>query len=197
MIRRDFLIGAGLTGATCLAGCSSPRVADLDLSEPVQVNQDPVQLADGMVGMASFSSRVLVLSRRDYPTSKEDPLSAVSPTDLAVAWGPAATAAAREAVELWQVNRRYAWRARKSDMETSGVGDFMRHSGNWHMVPGAPEVASELKRVRKGDVVRIEGDLVQVVFDNGVYFKSSMTRDDTGDGACEIIRMRSLVIERA
>lgn len=197
MFRRDFLIGAGLLSAGCASGCSSPRASEIDLPEPVQINQEEKPVADGMIGIAGFSARVLVLSRRDYPLGKADPLSAVSPTDLAVAWGPAALGDVRDRVELWQVNRRYVWRARVSDMKRPGVKDFTRHSGNWHMIPSDDEVAKQLRRVAKGDVVRIEGDLVSVRFDNGVYFRSSTRRDDTGDGACEIIRARSIVVERA
>lgn len=81
-------------------------------------------------------------------------------------------------------------------MGRPGVRFFTRSSGNWHMIPATPEVARALGRVARGDIVRIEGELVQVTFDNGVYFRSSLTRDDEGDGACEIIRVRSIVVER-
>lgn len=181
--------------ACALAGCFSRP--EPDLPEPVQVNHAPGSVADGMIGLATFLGRVLVLSRRDYPLTRADPLSAVSPTDLAVAWGAAARSDVRDVVELHQANRRYVWRARSSQMGNPGVRFFTRSSGNWHMIPATPEVARQLRRVAKGDVVRIEGELVQVTFDDGVYFRSSLTRDDEGDGACEIIRVRSVVIERA
>lgn len=187
-------VALSLMLALVLTGCSSRP--EPELPEPVQVNHAPAPVADGMMGLAMFSSRVLVLSRRDYPLTRDDPLSAVSPTDLAVAWGPAAKSDVRGVVELHQVNRRYVWRARSSQMAKPGVRFFTRSSGNWHMIPATPEVAADLARVAKGDIVRIEGELVQVTFDNGVYFKSSTTRDDEGDGACEIIRVRSIVVER-
>lgn len=179
----------------CAQGCGK-QVADPVLPEPVQIDHAEAPVADGMVGLATFSGRVLVLSRRDYPTSRDDALSAVSPTDLAVAWGSSARADVRDVVELHQVNRRYAWRVRSSEMARPEVRAFTRHSGNWHMIPATPEVAEQLRRVAKGDVVRIEGELVQVRFDNGVYYRSSTTRDDEGDGACEVIRATSIVIER-
>jgi len=180
----------------CAGGCSK-QVADPHLPEPLQADHAPAPIADGMVGLATFSGEVLVMSRRDYPVHREDPLSAVSPTDLAVAWGPSARSDVRAGLDVWQVNRRFAWRAGSKAWANPDVRSFMRHSGNWHMIPATPEVARELGRVRKGDIVRIEGDLVQVTFSNGVYFRSSMTRDDEGDGACEIIRATSIVVVRA
>jgi hypothetical protein len=150
-----------------------------------------------MTGLATISARVLVLSRRDYPPSSDDVLSAVSPVDLAVAWGLAARDDVRRAVELTQSERRYNWRSRKSDAGMAGVRRFTSYSGNWHMVPATEDVARILTSVRKGDVVRLEGDLVQVSFTNGVYYRSSISREDVGDGACEIVRARSVAVEAA
>lgn len=195
MNRREFLSGAGGLGIVSLSACSPSALAELDLPEPVQVDRPPWPVAAGMTGLASFLARVVILGRRDYPVDAADTLSAVSPTDLAVAWGIAAKTDTRNAVQLSQADRRYTWRARSSDMGRPGVRSFTRYSGNWHMIPASPEVAAQLKRVKVDDVVRIEGDLVQVTFSNGIYFRSSLVRDDLGDGACEIIRTRSVVIE--
>jgi hypothetical protein len=180
-----------------LAGLSSCGGASEEmppLPEPVQVDVEPVRISPGMTKLADFSSRVLVLSRREYPSDPSDVLSGASPLDLAVAWGPAASEDAREAVELTQSDRRYHWRARESDMATPGVGDFTRHSGNWHMVPADAEIAAALAAVKPGDVVSMEGELVLLTFPDGTYYASSLSREDTGDGACEIFRVRSISV---
>lgn len=192
MDRRQFLAGGA---ALAVSGCRWPLGSELDLPDPVQTDRAPWQVAAGMTGLATFAARVLVLSRRDYPVSPADVLSAVSPVDLAVAWGLAAHSDVRAAVELTQSDRRYNWRSRKSDAGMAGVRRFTSYSGNWHMVPATDEVTRTLAAVSKGDVVRLEGDLVQVSFTNGVYYRSSTSREDLGDGACEIIRVRSLAIE--
>ena len=191
--RRRFLAG---TAAFLVSGCGLLSANELDLPEPVQIDRTPWPVAAGMMGLATLSAKVLVLSRRDYPTTPADTLSAVSPLDLAVAWGLAARSDVRKAVQLTQSDRRYNWRSRKSDAGMSGVRNFTRYSGNWHVVPATPDVAQALSRIAVGDVVRIEGDLVQVTFTNGTYYRSSMTRDDTGDGACEVVRVRSVEIDR-
>ena len=44
----------------------------------------------------------------------------------------------------------------------------------------------------------MEGELVLLTFPDGTYYASSLSRDDTGDGACEIFRVASLeILQRA
>ena len=48
-------------------------------------------------------------------------------------------------------------------------------------------VARQLKRLRVGQVVHLNGYLVNGVRDDGVYINTSLTRSDTGPGACEVM----------
>jgi len=57
------------------------------------------------------------------------------------------------------------------------------------------EVAYQLERVRVGDVVSLDGMLVEADKANGWRWRSSLTRDDTGDGACELVYVQSLYIQ--
>ena len=52
-----------------------------------------------------------------------------------------------------------------------------------------------LKRVREGDVVSIHGHLVQVMANDGWHWASSLSREDTGSGACELVLVESIEIE--
>jgi hypothetical protein len=51
-----------------------------------------------------------------------------------------------------------------------------------------------LKRIRVGDVVSLEGMLVEADKANGWRWRSSLARDDTGNGACELVYVQSLTI---
>ena len=177
-----------------LSSCDNAGEERLLLPEPVQVDVEPVRISPGMTKLADFSANVFVISRKEYPSDPSDVLSGASPLDLAVAWGPGASEEAREAVELTQSDRRYHWRARESDMDIPGVGDFTRYSGNWHMVPSSAEIAAQLAAVKPGDIVSMEGELVLLTFPDGTYYASSLSREDTGDGACEIFRVRSISV---
>ena len=64
-----------------------------------------------------------------------------------------------------------------------------------HMIPASDEVYSVLKEIRNGDIIELSGSLVNVADDNdGWRWKSSQTRNDTGNGACELIWVESLKI---
>ncbi len=56
-----------------------------------------------------------------------------------------------------------------------------------HMIPADADVKRQLEQVRQGQVVHIEGFLVDASRADGWHWKTSMTRDDTGAGACELI----------
>ena len=51
-----------------------------------------------------------------------------------------------------------------------------------------------LKKVRPGEIVHLRGYLVEISAADGWFWNSSMTREDTGDGACELVRVESVDI---
>ena len=56
-----------------------------------------------------------------------------------------------------------------------------------HMVPADDAVAAALAGLRRDDRVRIDGWLVQVEAGDGWRWRSSLRRDDSGGGACELV----------
>lgn len=54
-----------------------------------------------------------------------------------------------------------------------------------------PEIAQQIKRVKRGDLVQLKGELVEVR-DKDLVWKSSLSPTDTGDGACELFRVNSI-----
>ncbi len=65
----------------------------------------------------------------------------------------------------------------------------MRALSNNHLLADRAAVARRLKSVEVGDQVRIRGWLAEYQHDQGFAFKrgTSLTRDDTGNGACEVV----------
>ncbi len=137
---------------------------------------------------ARFSATVRVLARERYYI---DALAPVAPVDLAVGWGPMSDSAILAAFDISQSNRFYYWHADEMPLPR---GEIESHSANWHIVPASAEVARTLRRVRVGEVVRITGELVDVEGPDGGSARTSLRRDDTGAGACEIILVQSLAI---
>lgn len=135
-----------------------------------------------MTRRAAFDIQARVLSRETYFLGTESDLS---PIDLALGWGRMSDQAIVDQIRVRQARRWYYTRyALPSPIPEQ---EIIRSSANMHMIPSSPEVERALKRLRRGDVIRIQGYLVDVDHDSGWKWRTSMTRSDTGQGACEII----------
>ncbi len=64
-----------------------------------------------------------------------------------------------------------------------------------HMIPADRYTAKQLTGLRPGAVISIKGYLVDVDRDDGWKWRTSMSRDDTGAGACEIVWVEQLQVE--
>lgn len=134
-----------------------------------------------------FAVTALVLSRHNYSTGMEANLS---PVDLALGWGPMSNPAPLRLINISQGNRFYYFRY--ANAPPIKHRDIELNSANMHLIPANDNVAARLKKVKKGHVVTIKGYLTDVRGKNGWRWNSSRTRNDTGDGACEIIYVESI-----
>ena len=157
-----------------------------DLAGTVQTNQAAPAFRFGngtITPLAGFSVAARVLSREDYRFGRE---ADYSPLDLALGWGPMSMPGLAEKLHVSQGGRfyRYSWGGEGPPMPP---GDIALNSANMHMVPGNAQAAEALSQLRAGDPVRVDGWLIAIDADDGWHWRSSMTRTDTGAGACEIV----------
>jgi hypothetical protein len=66
------------------------------------------------------------------------------------------------------------------------------HSANMHMILACDDIERRLKSIRAGNLMHIAGYLVEVTNKDGFRWTSSLTRSDTGGGACELVWVDSL-----
>lgn len=132
--------------------------------------------------LADFAITARVLSRENY---RFDRAAELSPVDLALGWGPMTDDETLRRLTLSQGGRWYHYRW--SGEPPIPVDEIVRHSANMHMIPANDDVADALSRVRPGHVVELRGQLVEARGADGSRWRSSMTRDDSGNGACEIV----------
>ena len=133
---------------------------------------------------AQFSATVRILGREDYSMG---PLAELVPTDFAVGWGPMSDSAVLADIEISQGNRFYFWRTENWPIERNAIET---HSANWHVIPENQSVRQVLGGLRAGSVVELSGQLVDIEGDEG-GMRTSLSRDDTGAGACEILLAES------
>jgi len=153
--------------------------------DPVQVAKDlpPPFLHDGYTvsPLARYTVTAVVLSRERY---RNDRGADLAPLDLALGWGSMSIAAVINDLKVSQSGRWYEYRyANEPPLDP---GQMATHSANTHCLP-SDDVRSDLLAVRRHELVTLEGYLVEVTGDGGYTWRSSLTRDDTGAHACEVM----------
>jgi hypothetical protein len=163
---------------------SSPGV--LAAAEPVQTapaSRAPVQQGDfELEPLADFALEARVLSRHDYTFDTE---SALSPTDFALGWGRMSDSAVIDRLEISQSSRFYSYHW--PDQPPIPADEIRRSSANMHLIPADDAVAREISRVRVGEIVTLQGHLIEAKRADGWHWRSSLTREDSGAGACEVV----------
>ena len=70
----------------------------------------------------------------------------------------------------------------------------MRHAANTHLVPADAGVRRQLAKIRRGQVVQLQGLLVDARAADGWRWQTSLTREDSGAGACELFWVQSVSV---
>lgn len=159
---------------------------ELAPADPLQSELEaPQSLTRGnfqVTPQARFSAEVRVLGRERYRLGA---LADVSPLDIAVGWGPMSDSAVLADIDISQSGRFYFWHY--DDEPPIPRHEIESHSANWHLVPANDAVWRKLKGLRVGDVVKLDGMLVNLQNPDVGTMRTSLRRDDTGAGACEIV----------
>jgi hypothetical protein len=136
--------------------------------------------------LARFSATARVLGTERYRFDRESDLV---PLDLALGWGPMSDSRNLAEIEISQGNRFYFWRTKTLLLPRE---DIARQSANMHLIPRDAAMRKRLLEARPGHLVSFEGFLVEVQSPEGWRWRSSLTRDDTGRGACELVWLERL-----
>ena len=156
------------------------------LAEPRPIAIDDFVLSP----RASFRIRARVLSREDYHLGDE---AGLSPMDLALGWGVMSDQAVLDRIRITQGGRWYFTRYELPAPIPDG--QIIRHSGNMHVIPANDWVRDRIRDVRRGDVLQLRGFLVDVDRSDGFRWRTSLTREDSGGGSCEIFYLEQIFVE--
>lgn len=155
-------------------------------AEPIQTaprSQAPIEHGDYMLTpRADFTVEARVLSRADY---RFDAGSALSPVDFALGWGRMSDTSVIERLDVSQSVRFFTYRWK--DTPPIPLAEIVRSAANMHLIPADAQIARALDRVRVGQIVTLRGQLVDARRPDGWQWATSLTREDTGAGACELM----------
>jgi hypothetical protein len=155
-------------------------------SEPAQMaiaSTDPIEHGNyKLKPLARFSVDARILHRKVYRYDRE---SKLSPVDLALGWREMSDQAVLDRLQISQSTRFYWYQYHQPPPIPKE--QIVSRSTNVHVIPATPEIASFCKSLRRGELVRLEGTLVEATGPEMNVWRSSLSRTDSGNGACELM----------
>lgn len=165
-------------------GVVAPRIPlQVELSPALGLEKNGIHLT----ALASFELEARVILKHIY----HDPGARIAPVDLVLGWGRMSDTAVLRHIRFWQSARFYFWQTSAYPIPRE---EIERSSANMHMIPANAYIERRLKGLKPGHIVRIRGYLVNAQGPEGFYWNTSLSREDTGEGACELVWVESLSV---
>lgn len=199
-MRRSCIIAAL---ALVLVACE--RAQGSPCADPIEPSKAPEQTpvsgeaelqltaagSDFVLGkLARYRVAARVLSRERYYWGWQ---SRLSPLDLALGWGYMSDPRVDRFIDWRQGGRWYfyTW----SGESPYRKEDIRSESSNVHIVPGSSNLRRALLQIERGDVVELSGALIYArrAQRQTVEWRSSLSRTDSGGGACELMLVDRLL----
>jgi hypothetical protein len=139
---------------------------------------------------ARYDITARILGREDYTF---DGLSDLAPEDLALGWGAMSDNRIVSSFKFVQGSRFLTWHPLSEP--PIPWNQVIVHSANTHVIPANRHVRSQLASLRVGQVVHLTGLLVDGISSGGGDFHTSLSREDTGPGACEVMLVESVEVQ--
>jgi hypothetical protein len=212
MRRTDWLILVLLAIALMIGGYvlygsfTAPEENVASSDDVLDLKQDPIQgdaTGEGLPVIEMGGRQIFLWAKARYSITGQlvsknryvnGFMSDLSPWDYALAWGQTDTYI--DQLRFQQMVRFCLFEPKKG-----AVVDFNyvnSHISNNHLIPATKNIRRALALAKKGDIVKLDGYLVNVeAGKNGqtvAGWNTSTTRTDTGNGACEIIYVTRLRI---
>ncbi|MHB8138999.1 MAG: hypothetical protein ACYDGO_11535 [Smithellaceae bacterium] len=184
----------------CIGYCMYHKLEQKRVDNIGPVAEQPLQESTDATAMqkpgfeiqpvAHYKIRAKVLSIERYRSGR---WAELSPLDFALGWGPMSDNATTGKLNISQSNRwyHYSWK----DAPPIDPALIVRNSANTHLVPADDNIRSSLFKVRKGEIVRLEGYLINVKDSEGGSWRSSLTREDSGANSCELMWVTEVALE--
>ena len=142
-----------------------------------------------LTALATYALQARVLHTKRYWAQGSE----LVPYDVALGWGRMSDQAVLDQLSVAQSNRFffYEWRNAPPIPEK----EIVCHAANNHLIAATPQVAAVISRLRAGQVVKLRGYLVNAAKPDGFRWSTSLSRTDTGNGACELFYVEAVQAE--
>lgn len=191
---------------TALYGCDRPQSTSEEFQE-IDTSQDPTQTSytsnepviietkDGkftIKPVTEYKVSAIVTRKKSYSDGWQ---SKIAPFDLVLVWGRLAEPEYDKFIAYTQSDRWYFFEYEAgSPFNTSYV---YAHSSNNHIIPANDNIYRAITSIKKRQKVILKGFLVNLRGNNegqNVWWNTSLSRKDSGDGSCELFYVERIRI---
>jgi hypothetical protein len=137
--------------------------------------------------LAQFVLDARVLHEKTYHFDRS---AALVPVDLAVGWGPMSDQAVLDKLQISQSARFFYYEYQ--GQPPIPREEIIAHATNLHLIPSTDAIATQCKSLRTGELIHLTGLLVEATGPKIGTWRSSLSRTDTGNGACELVWVEEL-----
>lgn len=170
-----------------LSGCYKTTESEQFIkSEPLQyeIYPDEVILDQNFTAKLHhyYELEATVLMKKSYKNEWD---GHIQPYDFVLAWKDMTDNNFLKKIKIKQSGRWYYYKWEENGIDFKRVG---HNSSNTHMIPANEDIRDILDDIDEGESYYFEGYLTDLNYQdqyNDILLKSSIRRDDTGDGACE------------
>jgi hypothetical protein len=124
-----------------------------------------------LTALARFEAHARVLSLDRYGS---DRAAKVAPLDIALGWGPLSDSAVLKVVDVAQTERSVLFKSYDPKLPDEQAGGFLL---NVHVIAADAELTKRLGELRNGNVVRLEGWLVEAVAGDGWRWRGTQRKE--------------------
>lgn len=181
-----------------LVSCSSPKSNKIfsetinTLIEPKQIKINNKQIKsdfyDGygwtITAISKYEISAIIRGKENYYFGWK---SHFSPIDLCLSWGKLNTSEIEKYITYSQSNRWYYFKYKNQC--TVNKNYISQHSSNNHIIPNNKNILKAIKSTEINNKIKLNGYLVKIYGmkeKNRYWWNSSLTRNDTGNGSCEV-----------
>lgn len=147
----------------------------------------PVFERDGhvMTGLAKFKAKARVVSIERYGKDRQ---AKIAPLDIVLGWGALSDTTSFKGVDVGQTDRSVVFETYDPKLPREVVGASLV---NLHVIGADAEVDQRLRDLRRGNIVEIEGWLVEVKGGDGWIWKGEV-RAASPELPGSVLRVQSL-----
>ncbi|MEC8056168.1 MAG: hypothetical protein VX136_03395, partial [Pseudomonadota bacterium] len=149
-------IGIGLIVALSIGQVTASTSSDYNIARGLA----PAVKGQSVSVLKPFNGDFRILGSKQY---RNDEQAKFSPIDFAVSYGLFAHPEIASQIKINQYDRYLNW-----SMQTLPVppDQAMKLVSNMHIIPANPDIAKQITQVKRGDLVRLKGELVEVKDNN-------------------------------